>query len=106
MERTVFRAVLFLPIFYLEVCLLSALMAALTAHLAELHRQNRFQKGRAWVEVDKEDFLHNVREPSPMNCSVDWEADWRGCINKALPLHIQAVGFSCKHGIWLPRTCK
>ena len=50
------------PVFYVEVCLLAGLVAVLTAHLTELHRQIRFQKGRAWVEVEQAAFRHNVRE--------------------------------------------
>ena len=49
------------PVFYVEVCLLAGLVAVLTAHLTELHRQIRFQKGRAWVEVDQAAFRNNVR---------------------------------------------
>ena len=41
---------------------MAGLVAVLTAHLTELHRQIRFQKGRAWVEVDQAAFRHNVRE--------------------------------------------
>ncbi|CFX01070.1 Alanine racemase [Syntrophomonas zehnderi OL-4] len=47
-------------IHYLAVAVLSVLFAVLVAKLSFLKKQKRFQKGRAWIELDRAALRHNV----------------------------------------------